>query len=56
LEQLKIIENLKFSRIPVCFSEKEDFIIGILIVKDLIAVDVLGMTICDLYRHGKIKL
>jgi len=49
-----MINNLGFSRIPVAISEENPIIVGILLVKSLIAVETKDLSIAELYFYGKI--
>jgi len=51
-----MINNLGFSRIPVAISEENPIIVGILLVKSLIAVETKDLSIAELYFYGKIQL
>ena len=51
---MRMINNLGFSRVPVALSEENPIIIGILLVKSLIAVETKDLTIAELYFFGKI--
>ena len=55
-ETIKEILKLGFSRIPVAYSQKHPVIVGILLVKTLLAVEKNGETIAKLYNKRKLKL
>jgi CBS domain containing-hemolysin-like protein len=56
METIKEILKLGFSRIPVAYSQKHPVIVGILLVKTLLAVEKNGETIAKLYNKRKIEL
>lgn len=51
---MRLINDLGFSRIPVALSEENPIIIGILLVKSLISVELSEQTIAELYFSDKI--
>ena len=56
METIKEILKLGFSSIPVAYSQKHPVIVGILLVKTLLAVEKNGETIAKLYNKRKIEL
>lgn len=51
----KIVEA-GFSRVPVAFSKEYPIVVGILLVKTVLAVEHTSETISELYKQGKINL
>jgi len=53
---IKQIADKGFSRIPVAFSEEKPIIVGILLTKSCIAIEVNDLTIAELYTKGLLQL
>jgi len=55
-ETTNMLVKAGFSRVPVAYSESNPIIIGILLVKNILAVEVQEETITNLYNRGEIQL
>lgn len=55
-ETVKKIVDAGFSRVPVAFSQEHPVVIGVLLVKTVLAQEYTESTIGDLYMKGKINL
>ena len=54
--KMRLINDRGYSRVPIALSEENPIIIGVLLVKSLISVELDGQTIAELFLQDKIQL